>query len=222
MNVSYKDLIINPNQFFAMVMSRKENLKIPGLIVLAAGVIAAVNAYIVGGITAKMMGQLMPGMDTIIAAGAVAGAIIGTLMFWLIRSGVIYALSAVFKGSGGFQRTLECIGYGYLPQAFGTLITLVAATQYVPKVHVTELSSAALQDPAMIETAIKAMMQDPAMRELSQISSVVTIIFLLLSANIWIFGIRNARMLSLKDAAICVLVPVIAFSIYTIYQMTVM
>ena len=222
MNLSYKDLVINPNQFFTKVMGRKENLKIPTLIVLAAGAIAAVNGYIVSGITAKMMGQLMPGMDTIITAGAVAGAIIGTLLFWLIWAAVIFALSAAFKGSGRFQRTLECIGYGYLPQAFGTLITLIAATWYVPKVHVTGLSSAALQDPAMIETAIKAMMQDPAMRELSQISSVVTIIFLLLSANIWIFGIRNARMLSLRDAAICVLVPVIAFSIYTIYQMTVM
>ena len=43
----------------------------------------------------------------------------------------------------------------------------------------------------------------------------ITIVFLLWSANIWIFGMKHARNLTLKNAAITVGVPV---GIYIIYQ----
>ena len=45
----------------------------------------------------------------------------------------------------------------------------------------------------MIKDASKALMHDPAMMEMTQIISIISIVFLLWSANIWIFGMRNAR-----------------------------
>jgi hypothetical protein len=88
-------------------------------------------------------------------------------------------------------------------------------------VKVPTLTAAGIQDPQLIQEATRALMHDPAMMALTQITSVVSIIFLLLSANIWIFGLKHARMLSLRDAAISVGVPVVGYSIYILYMMTV-
>jgi hypothetical protein len=63
-------------------------------------------------------------------------------------------------------------------------------------------------------------MHDPAMMEMTQIIAVISTVFLLWSANNWIFGMKYARNLSMRDAAICVGVPVIAYVLYLTYTMT--
>jgi hypothetical protein len=67
-----------------------------------------------------------------------------------------------------------------------------------------------------------AFMHDPAMLELTQITSLIAIVFLLWSANIWIFGVKHARRLSMRDAAICGAVPVVAYVLYITYTLGVM
>lgn len=222
MKRSITEIFSNPDIFFQDLMTEKENLRVPALIVIAAGIVAAAYAYEVGGLTGQMMGNLMAGMGTIIAVSAIAGALIGTLLFWVIWSGVFYAMSSLFKGRGSFRRTMESVGFGFLPQVAGTIITLIISFLYIPKVRVPEISASALQDPQVIQEAIKALMHDPAMMELTQISSIITIVVILLSANIWIFGLKNARALPIRDAAICVLVPVVGYVIYLLYMLAVM
>jgi hypothetical protein len=151
-----------------------------------------------------------------------AGALIMTFIFWLIVAGIFYLVSSLFKGLGSFNRVLEVVGYGYLPQIAGSLITLVTAIVYIPKIAVPTLTTAALQDPAMIEQVTKAFLHDPAMMELTQITTLVSIVFLLWSAHIWIFGIMHARGLSPRDAAICVGVPIVLYVLYMTYKLGVM
>jgi hypothetical protein len=69
---------------------------------------------------------------------------------------------------------------------------------------------------------MQAFQHDPAMMELTQITSLISIVFLLWSANIWIFGIQYSRRVTVRNAALCVGIPVIAFIIYTIYKLGVM
>jgi hypothetical protein len=145
-----------------------------------------------------------------------------TFIFWLIVAGVFYLISYLFKGQGSFNRVLEVVGYGYLPQIAGSLICIVAAIIYIPKITVPTLTTAALQDPAMIQQVTKAFMHDPAMVELTQITTLVSIVFFLLSAHIWIFGIKHARGLSPRDAAICVGVPIVLYVLYLTYNLGVM
>ena len=76
------------------------------------------------------------------------------------------------------------------------------------------------QDPQMIIDATNALMHDPAMGEMTQITSVISIVFLLWSANIWISGMKNARQTSERDSALCVGIPVVVFILYTIFTMT--
>jgi hypothetical protein len=216
------DILIRPDAFFRDMIAKKEDLKFPFLIVLAGSLVAAVYGYLIGGLTAKMMSSAMPGIDTIITLSSVLGALIGTFIFWIIWAGLIYGLTYVFKGQGSFRRVLEVVGYGYLPQIFGSVITLVAAIEYIPRITVPTITSAGLQDPVVMEQTMKAFTHDPAMMELTQISSLVAIVFLLWSANIWIFGIKHARNVSPRDAALCVGIPVIAYVLYMTYNLGVM
>ena len=56
------------------------------------------------------------GMESIIAISSILGALFGIFVFWGIWTGVFYLISSLFKGKGTFKRSLEFIGYGYLPQ----------------------------------------------------------------------------------------------------------
>jgi hypothetical protein len=214
------DILIRPRAFFQNAIAEKESLKIPGLIVLTLGIISAVYAYLIGGLTGKMMAGLIPGMESIIAISTVLGALFGIFIFWGVWTGVFYIISSLFKGKGTLKRSLEFIGYGFLPQIFGGLLTMIAAILYIPKVVVPEIPAGAGQDPQLIQDAVKALMQDPAMMEMTQIISIISIVFLLWSANIWIFGMKNARQLSERDSALCVGIPVVVYILYIIYAMT--
>ena len=220
MKHSLIDILIRPRAFFQYAITEKESLKIPGIIVLALGIVSAVYAYLIGGLTGKMITELMPGMESIIAISTILGALFGIFVFWGIWTGVFYLISSLFKGSGTFKRSLEFIGYGYLPQIFGAVLTLIIAIQYIPRIIVPEITTTAGQDPQLIQEAVKTVMHDPAMMEMTQIISIISILFLLWSANIWIFGMRNARQLSERDSALCVGIPVVGYVLYIIYTMT--
>jgi len=220
MKHSLIDTLIRPGAFFQDAIAEKESLKIPGLIVLLLGIVSAVNANLIGGLTGKMMSGLIPGMESIISISIILGALLGIFVFWGIWTGVFYLISSLFKGKGTFKRSLEFIGYGYLPQIFGAIFTVIVAIQYIPRVIVPEITAAASQDPQLIQEAVKTLMHDPAMMEMTQIISIISIVFLLWSANIWIFGMRNARQLSERDSALCVGIPVVGYVLYMIYTMT--
>ena len=220
MKHSLFEILVRPGAFFKDAIAEKESLKVPVLIVLALGIVSAVNAYLIGGLTGQMMAGLIPGMESIIAIFTILGALLGIFIFWGIWAGIFYLVSSLFKGNGTFKRTFEFVGYGFLPQIFGAILTVIIAIQYLPRVIVPQITSAAAQDPQVIMDATKALMHDPAMMEMTQIISIISIVFLLWSANIWIFGMRNARQLSERDSALCVGIPVVVYILYTIYSMT--
>jgi hypothetical protein len=213
------NVLINPDAFYQNVISEKESLKIPCLIVLCVAILGGVYAYLIGGLTGKLMGALLPGMTTIVAISALLVAIVMTLVIWVIMTGIFYGISCLFKGQGSFRRCLEVTGYGHLPLVIGSVVTVIAAFTYIPKIVVPEISAAAVQDPQQILEAVKALRLEPAMQELTQITAVISIVFLLWSTNSWIFGMKHARGLSMRDAAICVIAPVIVYVLYITYSM---
>jgi len=219
MTFSLFDLLFNPDRFFKNALGDTERLKIPAIIILAGAILAAGYGYLAGSLTASMMDSAMGGLGGITIVVVILSAFAGTFIFWIIWAGLFYLISKLFKGDGSLNRCLEVVGYGYLPQLFGAAVTLIAAFVYLPKVVVPHLTSSALQDPAVITAATKALMQDPAMLAYTQIAAVVSVVFLLWSANIWIFGLKQARRLSMRDAAICVGAPVIVYIVYVVYAM---
>jgi len=220
MKKSLVNILIHPTAFFQDALTEKESLKIPGLIVFSLGIVSAAYAYLIGGLTGKLLSGIVPGMESIIAITTILGAFFGIFLFWVLWTGVFFLISSVFKGKGTFKRSLEFVGYGYLPQIFGVILTIIVALQYLPRVVVPRITSAAAQDPQAIIDATNALMHDPAMMEMIQIASLISIVFLLWSATIWIAGMRSARQLSDRDSALCVGIPVVAYILYIIFTMT--
>jgi hypothetical protein len=221
MDISFLKVLIDPNTFFQEIIQEKENLKIPALIVLFSAVTGAAAAYLMVIPTVKMMSSMMSGMDTVILAGAVIATLVMTFISWLVYTGVFYLISFVFKGEGVFNRTLEVVGFGFLPQILGNVITLIVALEYIPRVVVQPIP-AGTTDSQVILDAATGLAHDPAMMEFTQIMTLVSVIFLLWSANIWIFGLQHSRQVSARDAALCVGVPVVLYAFYTIYKIGVM
>ena len=96
MKQSLLDILFRPGAFFQHTHLEKESLKIPALIVFVLGIVSAFYAYLVGGVTGKMMAGLLSGMESIIAISSVLGAVIVIFIFWVILKGEVTGL---WKGS---------------------------------------------------------------------------------------------------------------------------
>jgi len=212
------DLLIKPDAFFQKRMAEKENLVKPALIILAGAILGAAAGYLTSSLTSKMMGWAGLGTGFAIAF-SVIGAFIGIFVTWAIVTGIFYVVSLVFNGNGSFFRCLEVIGYGFLPRVIGSLIILVVTVVYIPLISVPQIAPESLKNPQAILGATKTLMSDPTMIQFSRITMTVSIIFLLWSAYCWIYGMKHARQLTLRNAAICVAVPVILYIIYVVCAM---
>jgi len=215
METTIISLLISPRDYFREHPQALYSLKLPVLIVLATAIVGAISGFEIGSLTGTLMSQGLGGYGMIIAAISGVAAFFGGIIMWVIAAGIFLLISMVFKGKGSFSKILAAVGLGMIPQLLGGIVTLVLTFVYIPMVQVPVLKS--IQDPAAIQAAIQALLNDPAMRELTQLSSVVSIIFLLWSVNIWIFGVKEARGIPIKEAALTVLFPVVVFIIYTLY-----
>jgi hypothetical protein len=211
-------LLLRPDTFFSERIKEPENLKVPGIIVIIGAIIAAVGSYLISGIYEGLFtaaaGEGMASLLGIFSAVSAFFAFI--IIWWVVFTGIFYLLSMAFSGSGTFKRTLEFAGYGLVPVIIGSVISLLISLYYLPMIEVPVISN--IQDPAAVQRVMSGIFEDPAFREFTQISAIISAIFLAWSANLWIFAIRHARTLSLRNAIVVVLVPVVIFMIYTLYM----
>jgi len=207
---SIADLLFAPARFFAAMEGKEHSLKIPALIAVTGALVSALAAY-------ATMSGLYAGMFAASGAGAGMGMFMGLVgavsafiafivLWWVIMAGAFYVVSILFKGSGTFSSTLAVTGYGLVPTIIGTALSAISSLYYLPRITVPIVRN--IQDPAVIQNAIRDLMQDPAMQEYSIVSLVFSVLFLVWSANIWIFGVKHARKLDTRNACITVLVPV--------------
>jgi hypothetical protein len=176
------NVLTNPNQFFGELSARDTNLKTPFLIVLIAAIVGAISSAIT---MSAVISSLPKEVAVITSIFAVIGAIIGLIMpfiGWLLYAGVFYAISMLFKGTGSFKRVFEFVGYGFIPTIIGAVIGLAATLAVPPTIEFL-----------------------PDTHPLTLAATIIQILLLLWSANIWIFGIKHARNLSTKHAIITVL-----------------
>jgi len=202
--------LVNPGAFFKKMDLAEESMKVPVLIVLALGIIGAVSAYPISALAMQMLPAEAQGFGTLILAIGLVLSIVGAFIMWLLIAGIFYLLSMAFKGTGTFNRTLSYVGYGFLPQIVGGIISAALIYSFASTVRIPPVT-----DPAMIEDAIMTMMQDPML----QISGIVGILFMLWSANIWVFAMASARSLSIRNALITVGVPVALYVIYALFTL---
>jgi hypothetical protein len=211
MPATLSDLFLNPGQFFAQKMQEEEGLKLPALIVLIAGIIGAVGAVIGLGPVIQLLPAEASSFTPVLMAIGAGGALITVFVVWVVWTVIFYVLSMIFKGTGSFKRLLEFVGYGFIPEVIGGLITLPILFLYFSTLDVPQVS-----DPTQIQEITLQLMSAPEL----QIAGVISLLFLIWSANIWIFGLKEARSLSTRNAVITVGVPVgfyVAFQLYGLF-----
>jgi hypothetical protein len=203
-------VLVNPNAFFGRDPPEWEALRIPALIVLAAALVAGATAFLTTGLVARIMPPDVQQYQGVMVIAGTIGALVGTILFWAIWAGVFFVLSLLFQGKGSFRRTLAVAGYGYLPMVIGSVISLAIFWVASPGIHVTSVTSV-----EEIQSAVTALTHQPVMI----LSGILGIIFLFWAANIWIFGIRYARGLSLRSAAITVGIPVALYLLIVVWNL---
>jgi len=214
--VKMLEVLTNPNKFFETRKKGEESLKLPVFIVLISGIIGGISAFLSSSIMMEAMAKTLPpeaqGFMSFMPIGSAIGAVIASFIAWLIIAAVFFGISCIFKGEGKFKRTLEFVGYGYIPTIIGGLISAVLVYNFVTTVQIPPIT---ITDPTEIQEVITPLMKSPML----MLSSAVGILFMLWSANIWVFGLKHARNLSTRNALITVAIPVAAYILYSVYQM---
>jgi hypothetical protein len=213
------EVLTNPNGFFEARMKEAESLKIPLLIVLISGLISGIAAFLITGITLEIIRETLPPEAQSIAMtvggiSAFIGALVFSLIIWVVFAAVFFGISALLEGEGTFKRTLEFVGYGYIPMIISGIISAVIMYNFISTAQIPHVA-----DPTeLADVLTNWLTTNPMVR----LSSIVGILFMLWSANIWVFGLKHARNLSTKNALITVGIPVVLYILYSVWQLGVL
>ena len=207
------ELLSNPRAFFGSICKNEPSLKIPAIIILFMAIISSVSGYMMGELSGRIFSGMMEGIATITAITAAAATFVSVLIIWLVAAAILFGLQKALQGNGSFRRVMEICGYGMVPLVFSTIILLLLSGYYIPQADISPVRSA---NPEVISKAAATMMQDPALHELSIISLIVTIIFLVWVASNWSIGIETCSGLSTKKALIVAGLPVLIYIVYAL------
>ncbi|HDQ07872.1 MAG TPA: DUF1282 domain-containing protein, partial [Methanoculleus sp.] len=195
--------------FDGMFTGEKPDLKIPVVIVLVIALLSGVTAMRVSSVTAQLMPAELAGMGAMMGAFGFIAAFIMAFLMWVIWAALFHGISALRGGKGSFNNTLAVAGYGFAPQIISGIISAAVSWWYFSGVTLPVIT-----DPLQIQEVAKELMAAPELMAVSAIGMV----FYLWSANIWIFGLMEARRIGAKDAAIAVLIPFAALALFTLWQ----
>ncbi|GGL30337.1 hypothetical protein GCM10009037_12540 [Halarchaeum grantii] len=206
-NSTVRRLLTDPNGFFAAKEDAEEwGLLRPALLVAATGVVGAASAYLMTSLVVSALPEDAQGVGAFIGVVGALGAFVGTVLIWGVLAVVFFALSALFDGEGSLKKTLAYVGWGYLPQLLGSVVSL--ALTYVGLRGLTPPSDA---------SQYQAFVQQLQQRPIFLVSTAVGVVFLLWAGFVWTFALKHARDLDVRQAAISVLVPV---GLYALYQLS--
>ncbi|WOF16909.1 YIP1 family protein [Methanoplanus sp. FWC-SCC4] len=203
--IPVKDILLSPKNFFESFCKQEDSLKAPIVIILILAVIASLTAVISASITGAFLPPEAEFMKPVISVITFAVTIIMTFILWVIFAAIFHGISALFKGTGSFNKTLAITSYGYIPQIISGLITSV-----LTYMHISSITVVPTTNPEQIQAYVEMISSGPMITAIS----VISIVFLLWSANIWLFGIKECRKISMRDAAITVGVPVILYILF--------
>lgn len=208
-NLNLNNLLFDPNSFFREKSRNNVDFKYPLLIILVIAIIAMGSSFLVMN---QLSGMFPSDMGSYVSTAAIifgiVGGLFGTFLYWLILTVIFYSISYVFDSKGSFKRTLEFVGYGFVPQIFSGLIGVVITFWLTASI---DLSS---QNPEIITESITQMFSNNPLYYASQ---AIGILCLLLSAYIWVFALLHARNISMKNAIITVGIPVGLYVVYLMY-----
>ncbi len=151
---------------------------------------------------------------TVGGISAFIGALVVSLIIWVVFAAVFFGISGLLEGEGTFKRTLEFVGYGYIPMIISGIISAVIMYNFISTAQIPHVA-----DPTELADVLTNWL---ATNPMVRLSSIVGMLFMLWSANIWVFGLKHARNLSTKNALITVGIPVVLYILYSVWQLGVL
>ncbi len=205
-------LLINPDEFFKELSQKEGSLKMPFLIVSLLAIIVTIYAYYYTNFISGIYPSEMAGLKTLMVVSALVGAILGPYISWLLMSVIIYILSMIFGGEGTLKRVVEFVGYGFVPNIIGALITSLIGIYILSNVHVQPLSMSQMMDPQYLKMYIHSIIPKPYI----YLNLIVNIAVTIWNLIIWTFGMKYALKLPLKKSLIVVGIPTLLFAVFTL------
>jgi|Deesub1362A_J573_1020465.scaffolds.fasta_scaffold00018_187 hypothetical protein len=198
------EVLYNPKKFF----TKKEEVSyIPALIILTLnGIISAFLAYY----TIKTITPMLPvEAHQFMAIGMAIGSVFGFLtpfIKWIVLGLIFYGLSSLFGGKGSFKKLISFIGYGFIPLLIGDAIG-----GYIGIEVLSSMRGLTIEDLVKYREILETSLA-------TQISAIVSILFLIWAANIFIFAVASSRNIKVKDATITVCIPIGLWVLYTLFK----
>jgi len=205
-----KKFILNPNEFMREAINSRYSLKIPIIILTINAIIGCfqviyritwVQQIFPPDVVASATYMTFFGIQTVTA-------LIIPFLAWIFYSGIFFTISHFSGGDGDFRRVIQLSSYGYIPTIFdntsATVVNIIALRN-TPPIGI----DISLWYSAVLSEHISLLMGQ----------SIISLLFLLWSANIWVFAVKHARNLTTRNAVITVAIPVGAMIGYQIYQL---
>jgi hypothetical protein len=179
-----KILLFNPDLFFSEKLKNEIDLKYPALIVLVTGIILILTTSLTSNDRSLLY----------IAGYRIVNAYLG----WIFITLVFYLISSVFKSSGSFKRTLEFVGYGFVPLIFGQIINLIVRFILRNSYNIS---------PANPQLYLKTYLELLTHNPLLQMATIIGFLFGLWGFYINVYAVMHARNLSKRNAFLTVGIP---------------
>jgi len=194
----YRELLVDPDAFFRE-RAADPSFRGPVVVVLLVAVIGILGSIPVLRLTTAALPAQAGPFVPVIAAIGVVGGLVGVLVSWLLYAAAFHVISAVvFGASGRFRTTFALVGWGFVPSIPQAVIS-AAVTAVV-------FTGATLpSDPNRLQGTIQGLRHEP----LFVVASVLGIAFLAWRAVLWTFAVRYARSLTLREAALTIVLPVL-------------
>lgn len=184
------DLLLNPDKFFAE--NKEMSFKFPIAVVAVSGIVSAISAY---SVTSSVLERIQIDQELnllpLISALAGISAFLSVFLFWIIITVILYALSAVFKGKGNFTTLMKFLAFSYIP-------SIILSPFYL------YLSTELLRSPTA---------------ENFYASIIFSGVIAIWQFFYFVFAVKNARELSIKNSAIVCAIPIVIWFAYSIHSL---
>ncbi len=179
-----KILLFNPDLFFSEKLKNEVDLKYPALIVLVTSIIL---------ISTTSLTSNGRSIFHIVGSG-----IINAYLGWIFITLIFYLISLVFKSSGSFKRTLEFVGYGFVPLIFGHLTNLIV--RFILR---NSYDISPTNPQLYLKTYLELLTHNP----LLQMATIIGFLFGIWGFYINVYAVMHAQSLSKRNAFLTVGIP---------------
>ena len=202
------DLFADPGRFFEDV-AEDDGLRGPALVVGFLGIVSAAGGIPVAEVTATLLPPEASAFAGFTYVTTVVGGFVGAFVVWLVYAVVFHLVSSLaFDGDGPFARTLAVTGWGLAPAVpvgilSGFLTYLALRSTPIPS------------GPEGAMAFLAQMQNSPYVLA----AGVLGVLGLLWQAYLWTYGVKHARGVELRDAAITVAIPAGIALVWRLYNL---